>query len=213
MIICPNCKSKIQDDFVICPYCGHQLYGKKKTNKLVWAIVIGIIVAVLILAVGRVMLASYVRQNYMDSVQNCGAKMNQGMNQAVDAYNITVSVWHNAIFGTDDPDTDRFTKDENGEFYDFNDALHKVYADESFNKRLNLLYTNREDVEDMMRELNNPPNGCEQIHNDILDVYQKYDILVDAVLNPQGSYDSYTEKFHETKEDGYERLKRLSMYF
>ncbi len=215
MFKCPKCESELQDDFSVCPYCGLQLYKKKSgSSKLVWAIIIGIVIAAIILAIGKSVLSAASRQEYMDAVQSCGYDMNQGMMQAEDAYNIIVSVWYNSIFNNEDPETDRFTKDKNGRFYDdFNDALGNVFADESFKKRLFLLNENKEKVEEKMRGLNNPPSGLENLHANALDVYQEYDILINSVLDPKGNYESYTSKFKDADESAAEKLKRLSMYF
>lgn len=215
MLTCPKCKNEIQEDFSVCPYCGLNLYKKKSSSsKLVLSIIIGIVVAVVVLAVGWAVLSSAIRRDYLDSVRSCEYDMSKGMIQAEDAYNIIVSVWHNSIFMNDDPNTDMFTKDENGQFFgDFNDAMRKLFDDESFQKRLNLLNDNKAKVEEQMRSLSNPPGGLESLHADMLDVYVEYYTMIDLVLDPKGNYESYTSKFKEADEKSVEKQKRLSLYY
>ncbi len=51
-----------------------------------------------------------------------------------------------------------------------------------------------------MKEMNNPPKGCEEEYNALKDCYDSYMTFASIVISPSGSYNSVSEEFHEADE-------------
>lgn len=107
-------------------------------------------------------------------------------------------VWYNSIYKEDDEKTDKYTKDDSGEFYDdFNDALSQVYADYDQYQKLKSIEDNQSKVQGLMKKLINPPDECKEAYDAIKEMYDHYIELTNLVRSPQGySLQSYTEGFN-----------------
>lgn len=215
MQICPNCKSEVNDSDMFCASCGYNLSAKKNnSSKLVKIIIVAIILAVVILAVGKVVYDKFARADYINRIEECSYTMIDGASVAEDACNKIVAVWNNAIWNNQDIETDKYTMDEGGFFYeDFNDALDNLFEDDDFLNDLKDINDNLEEVNEMMRELQDPPNGCKQIHDAFMDFYDEYYELVNYALDPTGSLETYSDDFSETDEKCAKYFDKLQVYF
>ena len=107
--------------------------------------------------------------------------------------NLTMNVWHNAIFEDSGEETDPYTKNKFGKFYnDFNTALSILFSSEEFTTDKEQLTENRAIVESYMKDLQDPPKGCEDAHDKILELYEAYSDFSQLALNPSGSYNDYS---------------------
>lgn len=214
MQICPKCNVEANDSDLFCANCGYSFSGEKNnSSKLVKIIIIAILLAVVILAAGKYIYDSLAREEYKNQVESCAYTMYEGAANAEDACNLIVAVWNNAIWNKQDITTDKYTTDEGGFFYeDFNDALDNLFADESFLDDLRKINDNLEEVNGMMRELQNPPKGCEQIHDAFMNCYDEYYELVNCALDPSGSLETYSDEFKEADELSAKYFDKLNIY-
>lgn len=216
MQICPRCNNMANDGERFCKNCGFAFPEKKKESspKIVGGVVAGIIIAVLILGAAKYVYDMYARDSYKAKVEACAYTMIEGASDAETACNKIVAVWNNSIWGVEDDETDKYTIDSYGYFYDdFNDALDNLFSDEAFVADLKDINLNLQDVNTRMKELQNPPKGCEQLHTAFMDFYDEYFILVNCAMDPSGSLNSYSEKFSNADEKSAQNFEKLSVYF
>ncbi len=126
--------------------------------------------------------------------------------------NLTISVWHNAIFGTRDDETDPYTM-ENGAFVsDFNDALGNLFNDEEFMDEGTTLYSNQLRIQKEMKEMLNPPEGFENAFKALESMYNSYITFTNIVLNCNGSLESFSNDFGEADEDFVRKYEATELY-
>jgi len=187
LIHCPECGIEISDKVKTCPHCGYpfdsltenneemqkveissvRLHQKnpEKTKKILMGI--GTLVIVAILATIVILFVNYQNQkkafnSYIDNLTEIMMIMLTGGAKAEELNNLTAKVWQNSIYEESDPETDEFTKDSRGIFYDdFNDALSSLYFDNSTQDSISEIEENQELVQLMMKDLQNPPEGLE----------------------------------------------------
>nr|WP_297770687.1 hypothetical protein [uncultured Butyrivibrio sp.] len=179
-------------------------------SKQIRNIIIGVVIAAIIIAVGKYAYDYVSGLRYKEKVELCAYHMYDGAADAEDTCNTICSVWYNSIWQEEDSETDKYTKDSNGFFYDdFNDALDKLYEDETFLETLRGINSNLEKTNEYMRDLQNPPKGCEQLHKAFMDFYNEYYTLVNLALDPSGNYNSYSSDFSDADKksaDNYDKL-------
>ncbi len=217
MRVCPKCNTLINDDDLFCPNCGcnlHEVHEKAQSSKHVRGTVIAIIIAAIIIVAARYAYELWARENYKTKVETCAYTMLEGAKGAENACNKIVAVWNNSVWGIEDVATDKYTIDKYGYFYDdFNDALDNLFSDDAFLDDLEDLNDNLQDVNARMKELQNPPKSCEQLHGVFMDFYDEYFILVNCALNPSGNLASYSDKFDEADENSARYYEKLMVYF
>lgn len=109
--------------------------------------------------------------------------------------NLIVSVWHNAIWKTEDEETDPFTR-ENGVFVsDFNDALRNLFNSEEFSNHSSILSANQYQVRKQMKEMLHPPEGYENAMKALENLYNSYLSFTNIVLRCNGSLESFSNDF------------------
>ncbi len=217
MSVCPKCNTLVNDDDHFCPNCGCNIYEeneKSRSSKHVRGTVIAIIIAAIILGAAKYAYDFGARENYKTKVETCAYTMLEGAKDAEDACNKIVAVWNNSIWGIEDSETDKYTIDKYGYFYDdFDDALDNLFSDDAFIEDLQDINENLQDVNARMKELQNPPKNCEQLHGVFMDFYDEYFVLVNCALNPSGSLNSYSDKFSEADEKSAQYYDKLIVYF
>ncbi len=121
--------------------------------------------------------------------------------QAEKLGNLIKNVWHNAIWETEDSETDKFTK-VNGEFVsDFNIALNNLFDDEAFRTTMLALSTRQQQARMEMKGMMDPPEGFENAFKALENMYYAYLSLTDIVLYCDGSYDSFSKELKEADEN------------
>ena len=176
---------------------------------------IGTLVIVAILATIVILFVNYQNQkkafnSYIDNLTEIMMIMLTGGAKAEELNNLTAKVWQNSIYEESDPETDEFTKDSRGIFYDdFNDALSSLYFDDSSQDSISEIEENQELVQLMMKDLQNPPEGLENCYETVTDLYTAYRSLTDLAINPSGSLQSFSEAKNEKVDTFLDLFKRL----
>jgi hypothetical protein len=235
LIHCPECGIEISDKLKTCPHCGYpfdsltenneemqkveissvRLHQKnpEKTKKILMGI--GTLVIVAILATIVILFVNYQNQkkafnSYIDNLTEISMIMLTGGAKAEELNNLTAKVWRNSIYEESDPETDEFTKDSRGIFYDdFNDALSSLYFDNSTQESISEIEKNQELVQLMMKDLQNPPDDLENCYETVTDLYTAYRSLTDLAINPSGSLQSFSEAKNEKVDTFLDLFKRL----
>lgn len=126
--------------------------------------------------------------------------------------NKTVNVWHNAIWNTENPETDKFTK-VNGKFVsDFNDALANLFRDADYSADIALLKSKQNQIKSDMKSMLNPPDGFGDAYKALENMYNAYVTFTDIVLNCNGSLESFSNDFGDADEDILRKYKAAELY-
>ena len=146
---------------------------------------------------------------YYEYMRNAKNSMLDGAVLAEKSVILTLDVWHDAIYDTEDPDTDKFTKGAK----DFNEALGRLFADEEYQKQLDDIKSNKLIVTDYMRKLKNPPDEYKDMYQKINDLYDLYIDFTGLALSPDGSYNSVSSEFDETDDEFIKLYQKLNIEF
>ena len=126
--------------------------------------------------------------------------------------NLIIQVWNNAIWNKQDDATDKYTMAD-GEFVaDFNDALGKLFRDESFSTDMEKLSANQQRIKEDMKEMVNPPEGYEEAYKTLKDLYDSYLSFSNIVLNCNGSLESFSDDFIEADKDILKKYNAAELY-
>ncbi len=105
------------------------------------------------------------------------------------------AVWYNAIYKVDDPLTDSYAKDAQGEFYsDFNRALASYYTGEVYQQLQDILKEEEKQTGELYAALQNVPAGLEASFEQVITVQASFAALAEYALSPEGSYAEYVSK-------------------
>ncbi|MBQ6231318.1 MAG: hypothetical protein IJJ74_09430 [Eubacterium sp.] len=123
-------------------------------------------------------------------------------------------VWVDSIYKEDNEETNKYTKDENGEFYeDFNDALGKIWSVEDNYLKYKDISDAQSEVQSLMKKLINPPEECKEAYNAIKELYDHYIEFSNLVINPSGqSLQSYTDNFRDADTATANSIDKVKIY-
>lgn len=216
-IKCSECGTILAETDEICPNCGCPVEKEEDTKMQqvevasikmaakTKRIIIGIIFAIIICAGGGVGYKIYsdnkaeqlYRESYNEYIDNLGKVqilMLAGGSDAESLCNLTLRVWGNAIYEDKDNETDKFTR-PNGYFVsDFNEALANLYADSGTKDTIDDIESNQASVKELIKKLQNPPEGLDKCYDTVSDLYEAYKILTDLAISPSGSYKDFGPK-------------------
>lgn len=225
LIKCPECGREISDKALACPSCGMPISqtvtnpvhtietedpvvsnGKKKiSSNAVILIVCSVVLSILIIWFGIWYVQEQKkeeREAYINNLYTVSDAIIDGACKAEDTCNLISSVWYNSIFEKSDPGTDPYTKDSNGKFYiDFNVAIYSFKSSSEGMNAVAELNVNKSNVQDLMGALANPDQEFEICYNQLQETYAAYCKLVNMAIDPSGSYETYSEDFHEYDSD------------
>jgi len=205
--ICTRCKTSLKDfenckqcgEFIpkgskVCPYCGYKKSSKAK-------IVIIVVLVVALLGGGIFFLINQSKKTaYQENYNQAVGKLVGNAVNTETFLNTLNKVWTNSIYKTSSDETDKYTKDENGNFYeDFNDAISKLYADNEVLTVLKEMETTHLEIEELIRELNNVPSGFENAHTALMELYTSYSDFYQLIYT-NNSLNSLNEKFQTLDE-------------
>lgn len=222
-IYCPNCGNQISDKTTsYCPNCGYCLNKENtaqtkdikktrfdfKSKKIIIAIIVAVIAIFGIVQFNK----QNTIENYGNNLEKVTSSMLDGASQAETCGNLIREVWYNAIYEERDSQTDPFTR-PNGYFVsDFNDALQNLFADESFNEQINSLKDNQTAVQDLMKEMKNPPEKYEETYEVLSELYNSYFNLTNLAINPSGSLQTFSANFNEIDTEFINRYNEVMIY-
>ena len=223
LIECPECGREISDKVKSCPHCGYpfeedstqettkepqqvEVTGvklKKGNYKKTLIIIFSILAVALIAYFGiRYFNQRKVQQEYegafntyIDNINKIRLLTIMGGADAESLGNLTLQVWRNSIYEERDEKTDEYTR-PNGFFVDdFNVALYNLFSANSTKSTIDDIETNQDEVQKIMKELQNPPEGLEKCYETVTELYTAYKGLTDLAINPTGNLTTFSETF------------------
>ena len=179
---------------------GEQAPPVPKSNKKRNILIAVLVVVVLIAAV--VGYKIYKEKQYEERLEAYQFSLNMVAydiyDSAVKAEDICVlvgKVWYNSIRKISDSETDPFTRPYGYFFDDFNDALDCLMSDADFMEKQYSLQGDQLVIETCMQLLQNPPQEYTEAYRDAKNLYNAYLQLRELALNPEGSYNSFTDTY------------------
>lgn len=145
-----------------------------------------------------------VHDEYVSNLNKVYGYMMGGAVTSETACNLTSGVWHDAIFGGWDDETSPYQAS------DFNDALKKLYESEKYQGYASSIEDSNDKIDDIMRELTDPPSDCESAYDTLQDLYPEYQSFASLATDPSGSYTTYTQKFEEADSTVSSKIQLLS---
>lgn len=135
---------------------------------------------------------------YIDKLNLVQFSMLSGGSDAEGLCNLAARVWYNTIYKEYDSTTDKFTRKSYSAGYttwvsDFNEALANLYDASTTKSTIVDIESNQILVKDMMKELQNPPEGLEKCYETVTELYTAYKGLTDLAISPTGSLTSFSE--------------------
>jgi hypothetical protein len=233
LINCPECDREISDKVKACPHCGFPFEPEDqagfqqveiasvklasrnpaRTKKIIYSI-IGV---VLVIAIGlglffgiRKYQADKKFNTYIDNVEAVRETMIEGGSTAESLLNLTSRVWYNSIFEERDPTTDEYTMSGGSGFNDdFNTSLFALMSADSTQATINEIKENQEEVSSYMKQLNEPPEELDDVHDTLTDLYTAYQSLINLALNPSGSLQTFSENKNQKIDNFIELYQKL----
>lgn len=196
---------------------------KSKSHKGIWAIVI-----VLMLAI--VVLIGWLTYEKIQEDKQKEEKLNEMVayhNTLIDYYNelidgakaaeessvLILNVWQNTIYKKEDDETDKFTIDDNGKFYEnYQDALDVLYNEESFKQGKEDILKQQEKVDKLYKKLMNPPEQYEEGFDIAKKLYSAYTDLCLCGTKPSGNINSASSRYTEADNDCGKYIKELRLF-
>lgn len=233
-IKCDQCGVVLTETDEVCPNCGYPVKKNatenetkpqqvevasikmaKKTKRLILGIIIVLIICVAGGVVYKIYLDNKTEQEYqetyneyIDNLKTVQVLMITGGSDAESLCNLTLKVWANAIYKDYDDETNKYTRGEYS-WNDFNTALANLYADSSTTKKVSNIKSNQTSVKDLIKKLQNPPEGLDKCYETVSDLYEAYKKLTDLAINPSGSYKDFGGNKSDAVKDfmaSYEKL-------
>lgn len=232
-IVCKECGAEVPAEVKICPNCGCPIETeseeetpqkveitsvkiptvKKSAKKYIISAVIAIaliVVAVVLIKMGS---TSKANSDYSKNLEEATTTMLVGASNAEDAGNLIKSVWYNTIYEKRDSTTDKYTRNKYGSFNsDFNDSLTVLFADSSFSSSIGNITSNQNSVSELMKSLQNPPEKYEEAYSSIKALYDAYLDLTGLVVDPSGSFQTFSNDFNDADSAVLKCYKAMDMY-
>lgn len=199
---CPNCKESLKD-YINCKECGEFIpkeskecpeCSTKQVNKTKRNIITIIVVAILI--IGMVFVYNAIKKaEYQDNYNQVIIKMADNLGD-IEAFLINKNnVWVNSIYKQSDTYTDKYTKDDNGWFYeDFDVAIDNLFEDSQVKTKLLSIDETHNEIELLIKELNNVPSGFENAYNALINMYSDYCDFYQLIYSGN-SLNSFNDKY------------------
>lgn len=176
-------------------------------------VILGIVILIIVCGViGFVLISKNNKASYIEKLETTRLEMLDGGSKAESLCNLTNKVWYNAIYEKYDNETDEYTKDWTGFIVSFDEAIGNLYSDEDTINEVLKIQENQEEVKNLIKDLQNPPNGLDDCYDTILNMYDYYKNLTDLAISPTGSLEDYSDSKNDAV-DGfmteYEKLDNI----
>lgn len=224
---CLECGTILADDVTECPNCGcpvekiekiqkvevQNVKISKKTKK---AIVVGLITVAVLLVAGVSTFFYFKITNeknaeakaieeynkYIDNVETVRSKMLSSGADCEYVAGMIHDVWYNTIYKKSNSKTNKYTQNKFGSYHsDFNDSIAALMSDSSFKSKMTTIKNDKDSIDNMMKKLQNPPEGLQNCYNAVSDLYNCYSSFVSLATNPSGNLSSYTSSYNSTDSD------------
>lgn len=184
LVSCPECGKEISDAAQSCPHCGHPIQEpqpqntppapRKSKRPIIIAACVLVLVAVIGVFVGVHQKQASDRAAYIASLNELRTQTIRGGSIAEKMSNLTKLVWNNTIYEERDSATDKYTR-IGGVFHDdFNTSLSLLYAEDNTATVISGLRANREVVDGIMVDLQNPPAEFAVCYETVDSLYNAY---------------------------------------
>lgn len=235
-VICTECGSAIPRNVDICPNCGCPLEASEipqkveltsvklssvsaKTKSLLVAFLSLVVLASIIVFVVNHITAKHeaeeaarIRQEYIDNLGVVSYAMLDGGADAEKAGNLIRKVWYNAIYKEYSSETDSYTR-PNGYFVDdFNAALSNLFSDPDFSSLQSNIHLKQDIVTEGIKLLKNPTDEFQNAYNEVMAFYASFLNLTNLVLNPSGSYSTFSKNFSDATSEVLNHHNAMQMY-
>lgn len=230
--ICPKCGASVGSTDKFCISCGAKLSSDSNAGDLENIItefeainnevkpkrkrksgrIVAIVVAVLLIA--GIGIGKYLYDDYMFA-ENFNNAYNAMIDGDVAAENACIKihdVWANAIWQTEDSETDAYTRPNGVWVDDFNDALESLYADEDFSAEIGELVVSQDEVRRYMQSIRKHPSKYNEEYDAIKKFYDDYLELTNLAIQHFGSLNSFTETFELTEKNIVDDYNKLQTY-
>lgn len=232
---CEECGAELSDTDVCCCVCGCpvevlteetspekgevEAVGEKavsKTKKIIIFSVVALIVC--IVSIFAVKYAGEVKaekefviayNEYIDDLEKIQTTALTGGAEAEGLCNLTYRVWFNAIYEKNDGETDPYTRPSGNWVGDFNEAINNLYDASSTGEKVSTIAVNQSEVKELMKKLQNPPEGLEQCYDTVGDLHSAYKILTDLAISPAGNLTGFCDKSGSAVSDFMGALEKL----
>lgn len=235
-VICTECGSAIPRNMDICPNCGCPLEASEipqkveltsvklssvsaKTKSLLVAFLsLVVLTSVIVFVVNHITAkheaeeAARIRQEYIDNLGVVSYAMLDGGADAEKAGNLIRKVWYNAIYKEYSSETDSYTR-PNGYFVDdFNAALSNLFSDPDFSSLQSNIHLKQDIVTEGIKLLKNPTDEFQNAYNEVMAFYASFLNLTNLVLNPSGSYSTFSKNFSDATSEVLNHHNAMQMY-
>lgn len=157
-------------------------------------------------------IAAQQEEDYKNNLKTLSGDILSSAAEVETAGNLVVEVWNNAIWKKSSTSTDKYAR-PNGVFVDdFNDALHSLYADESFKSKISGIISEQYKIKEQMKQMVDPPSKYSSEYSALKAYYEEYNAFADMVLNPTGSLKTFSEGFSKADSDLMKAYKALELY-
>lgn len=208
-IICKKCGNKIENGELFCKVCGKKVMSKENEKKLKRNFIIGIVLIISILLVGAVGIKVHkenLKKEKDEYIANATIFYTDAVTYAEEAeeiMDITLKYWRENIF-------------DNKHGADINEAILNAYIEniEKFSK----CSSNAKDLEITYNKIKTLPKGqeedseLEEIQRAAKQLYTSFKVFNESAINPDGSYESYSEDRNKFISDFNEDSAEMSTY-
>ena len=229
LINCPECQKEISDKVKVCPQCGYPLVSEpnnentqrvevtniKISSQKIKPIVIGTIVTVIVIVIAFLIYKNISKNTYITNLGNITQKMLEGGVIAEELTDLTRAVWRNTIYKDHNSRTDKYTIKEGYTYVfndDFNTSLQRLaYDTDIISQKLDLKNI-REEVNELMKLLQNPPKELQNSYNDLDKLYRAFTSYTELAINPSGTLTSFSSKINDCSSEFLESYNKLKIY-
>lgn len=139
------------------------------------------------------------RAEYLENLKLAQITMLDGGATAEQVCNLTRKVWYNTIYEKSDKETDQYTKNSySGKFHDdFNTSISSLYSDENVKQYIKSIEENQDEVADLIKQLQNPPEDLTSCYDTIDSLFDAYQDLTKLAISPSGNYNTYSQNLSD----------------
>lgn len=153
-----------------------------------------------------------IRNEYVSNLNGVSIAMFVGASDAESLCNLTYNVWNNSILEESNSETDEYTKNQRGVFYDdFNLAIADLFDSAPTVKAVADIKKNQESVSELIKKLNNPPEEFEKQYETLIDLYSAYQKLTNLAISPQGNLQTYGQNKNDYISEFLEYYRKLDI--
>ncbi len=168
-------------------------FGKTKVIAIGGAALVALVVII------AIVITSISSASYKGKLEEAYTEIQAAAEYAEDYASLESKVWYNCIQENESTETDEYTQDEYGIFYDdFNDALSDFYLGEY--STYSIVNSKTQTINSLMSELKDPPSKFEDEYQALRELYVAYSDMADLVIGDSSySYNTFSEALNNAK--------------